>query len=385
MSRRKVEILYFIDHIDGPGGTERHLSYLVTLLDKARFKCSIVVFDLVPNVLVDALVAQGVEIHHIPVARYYVPNALRKALVIRRYIKNNKIDIVQTYHYKSDIYACLIAWFSGVKYLISSKRDVADFKGGFNFFLHRLVRPLVDRYIVVSDVVADVIVSKERADRRKIVKIYNGVNLDGYQVPTVAAKLAAKAALGLTGADFVIGMVAWMRPEKDHMLLLTAFRKIREQINNAKLVLIGDGPHSEEYKEWVAAKGLNDDVKFLGMVNDVKPFVAAFDVACLVPKGNEGFSNSILEKMAMGLPVVVTDVGGNREAVEHGVNGFVIEPGALQSLVDCLQLLARDRQRLEQMGIASRQRVERLFSLQQMIRRHEELYTALVTGEAAIA
>jgi glycosyltransferase involved in cell wall biosynthesis len=381
---KKISIVYFIDHIDGPGGTERHLSYLVTLLDKARFDCSIVVFDLVPNALVDGLVEAGIEVKHIPVARYYVPSALRKAFVISRYIRERKADIVQTYHYKSDIYATLIAWCSGVRRLVSSKRDVADFKRPLNFFLHRLIRPLVDRYIVVSDMVADVITRKEGVAPERIVKIHNGVNLERYPVPDAAQRQAAKARLGLDEQDFVIGMVAWMRPEKDHPLLLNAFQRVKAQIPRAKLVLIGDGPRAGEYREWVARNGLANDVVFTGLANDVSQFVSALDVACLVPKSNEGFSNSVLEKMAMGLPLVVTDVGGNREAVQNGTNGFVIRPGELDALVEALLLLAREPDRARQMGQASRERAEALFSLEQMIQRHETLYLSLLPSGNAL-
>jgi glycosyltransferase involved in cell wall biosynthesis len=109
----------------------------------------------------------------------------------------------------------------------------------------------------------------------------------------------------------------------------------------------------------------------------VSAYTAALDVACLVPKSNEGFSNSVLEKMALGLPLVVTDMGGNREAVEHGTNGYVIRPGDREALVEALSRLAKDPERRRQMGQASRQRVEALFSLEQMIARHQELYLSL--------
>jgi glycosyltransferase involved in cell wall biosynthesis len=380
--KQKTRILYFIDHIDGPGGTERHLSYLATLLDKSRFECVIVVFDLVPNALVDGIVAAGVEVRHIPVARYYVPSAWRKAIIIRRLIRERGFDIVQTYHYKSDIYATLIARLSGVKRLVSSKRDVADFKGAFHFFLHRLIRPLVSRYIVVSDVVADVIVRKEGASPAKITKIYNGVNLDRFPVPTTETRNAARAALGFGDADFVIGMTAWMRPEKDHPLMLRAFARLKAEVPRARLVFIGDGPHADEYRQWVTDHGLEGDVVFTGLSDDVRRYVAGLDVGCLVPKGNEGFSNSIIEKMAMGLPLVVTDVGGNKEAVAHGINGFVIAPGAEDALVSALAQLARDPVRARAMGQASRARAEELFSLEQMIQRHEALYDGLLEGVA---
>jgi glycosyltransferase involved in cell wall biosynthesis len=269
--------------------------------------------------------------------------------------------------------------------LVSSKRDVADFKGAFRFFLHKLVRPLVSRYIVVSDVVADVIIRKEGASPARISKIYNGVNLDRYPVCTPETRAAARQLLGFADGDFVIGMTAWMRTEKDHPLLLRAFKRLKATVPQAKLVFIGDGPHAAEYRQWVTEQGLAGQVVFTGLSDDVRRYVAALDVGCLVPKGNEGFSNSIIEKMAMGLPLVVTDVGGNKEAVAQGVNGFVIPPGAEDALLDALGQLARDPARARAMGAASRARCEELFSLPQMIHRHEALYDALMTAGATRA
>jgi glycosyltransferase involved in cell wall biosynthesis len=246
--------------------------------------------------------------------------------------------------------------------------------------MHRLIRPLVQRYIVVSQMVWDVVVRKERADPRKLVKIFNGVNLDSYQVPGAAEKAAAREKLGLAAGDVVIGIVGWLRPEKDHQLLLHALQQLRARGLPAKLVVVGTGPLLEPSKQWVIEQGLGDSIQFTGGQENVRPFLAALDIACLVPKANEGFSNSVLEKMSFGLPLVVTDIGGNREAVETGVNGFVIPPGALVPLVENLTKLCTDPALRSRMGAASRDRVERLFSLQHMIGEHERLYLSLGHG-----
>jgi len=142
-------------------------------------------------------------------------------------------------------------------------------------------------------------------------------------------------------------------------------------------VLVGSGELFDHYTKWVATQGLGDRVRLVGAVDDVRPCLHAFDVACLVPHINEGFSNSILEKMASGLPVVVTDVGGNKEAVAENVNGHVIAPRDLASLVRHLQKFHDDPALRARMGAASRERVEQLFSLDSMIDRHESLYAAL--------
>lgn len=386
MVSEPIRILYIIDFWASPGGTERHLSHLLSSLDRSRYKCHVVIFNYAPNALVDRARADGVEIIHLPVARYYTPNALLQAVRLLKIIRARGIDIVQTFHYKSDVYGATVARLAGVRHIISSKRDAADYKSAFRFFLHKLVRPFTQRYIAVSEAVADVVQRKEGVPAERISVIYNGVDIRNYSVPDAAAKANAKVALGFEADAFVIGMSAWFRPEKDHQLIIDAYLAIAAGAPNARLAFVGGGPLFEHYRDWVKTHGLDARIKFVGAVDDVRGALRSFDVACLVPKINEGFSNSVLEKMAMGLPVIVTDVGGNKEAIAEGVNGYVIAAGARAKLEEHLLSLYMNPGLRERMSAESRRRAEQLFSLNQMIDRHESLYASVAgceTGKAA--
>lgn len=380
-SSDRIRVLYLIDYWGSPGGTERHLSYLLQSLNRNRFECRVVVFAYFDNALAEAARKSGIEIVHIPVGRYYTPMALLRAYQLRRYVRRNKIDVVQTYHYKSDVYGALVAWLSGVPHIISSKRDAADYKGAFRFFMHKLVRPITEHYIAVSEVVATVVHQQEGVPTERISVIHNGVDLDRYGVPDSLAKVEAKVALGFHSGNFVIGMSARFRPEKDHALLLTSFENLLKRVPDARLILVGDGPLFARYKAYIEGSRLATSVAIVGEVHDVRPYLLAMDVACLVPSLNEGFSNSVLEKMATGLPLVVTDVGGNAEAVEHEVTGFVIQPGDHVSLEARLKLLHDDTSLRQSMGIAARSRAERLFSLESMVERHASLYQTIVSRD----
>lgn len=377
---RPVNLLYIIDYWASPGGTERHLSYLVQTLDRTRFKCHVVVFNYQPNALAEQARSAGIEIVHMPVAQYYTPNALRQGIKLYRFMRERRIDVVQTFHYKSDVYGATIARLAGVRHIVSSKRDAADYKSAFRFFMHKLVRPITPKYIAVSGVVADVIARKEKVRAERISVIYNGVDLERYSVPDPLTKARAKASLGFAPDDFVIGMSAWFRPEKDHQLLIDAFLEISAAAPAVKLAFVGGGPLFEQYRHWIEQRNLGSRIKLVGPLDEVRDALHAFDVACLVPKLNEGFSNSLLEKMATGLPVIATDVGGNREAIEHGTNGYVIPPGDHAQLVQHLSALHADRALRERMSTASRARVEKLFSLQEMVRRHSQLYLSMTDG-----
>lgn len=378
VSLHKTRILYLIDYWGSPGGTERHLAYLLQSLDKSRYDCSVVVFNYLPNALAERAKADSTEIVHIPVARYYTPNALFRAIQLYLHIRKRRIDLVQTFHYKSDIYGALVAWVAGVRHIVASKRDAADYKGRFRFFMHKLVRPITQHYIAVSGVVAKVIREKEGVPDKRISVIYNGVSLERYVVPDACEKASAKRALGFAEADFVVGMSAWFRPEKDHQLLLDAFAALLQDAPDAKLLLVGSGPLFEQYRGSIQSSALKQHVHLTGAVDDVRPYLRAMDIACLVPRMNEGFSNSVLEKMATGLPLILTDIGGNAEAVTHGENGYIIKPGDKASLIMNLRTLYRDVATRQKMAAAARVRVEQLFSLDQMIDRHAALYDSLI-------
>ncbi len=377
----KIRILYIIDHLHKQAGTESHLLFLLEQLDRQRFSCHVVAFDL-GSELNEKIVRLGIPIFHLPVARYYTVNALRQAFRLRNIIKKHRIDIVQTFHFKSDVYGALVAYFSGIRCIISSKRDVGDLKSDLQFFLNRQIRRIIRHYIVVAKAVSRILRSREKVDDGKLQVIYNGVDTDRFRPPTPEEAAAARRRLGLGKDDFVLGMVAIMRPEKNHDHLFSAFQQALKTIPHLKLVLVGGGDLFSTYQQYILSRGLEDKVVFTGLVSDTRPFLRAFDVACLVPGSNEGFSNAVIEKMAMGLPLIVTDVGGNAEAVINDYNGIVIPPDRPDLLGEAIIRLHDNPQLRRTMGRRSLQRVRKEFTLEKMIRTHEHLYTTMACRTA---
>jgi len=377
---KKNNILYMIDNFCGIGGTERHLYYLSMHLSRDKFKPSVVVFDLKDNPLIADMKKAGIPVYHIPVGREYTWNALQKALQLSKIIKKEHIDIVQTYHLKSDTYGALIAHFSGIKNIVSSKRDTGDLKKGFHFAVHQLCNRYINNFIFVADSVRKEVCQKEKICNKNTKVIYNGINADKFSPPDIKTKREARDKLGLGAQDFVAGIVAWLRPEKGHAALFEAIKIARGKIPNLKLVAVGGGYLHDQYQELIKQEGLSENILITGATSDVLPYLEAFDLACLVPCANEGFSNSILEKMSIGLPMIVTDMGGNAEAVVDGYNGFVIPPNDSKSMARCLITLFEDKEKRLEMGRRSRQLVQEKFTLENMIKQHETFYESIITN-----
>lgn len=375
---KKISILFLIDYFHRTGGTERHLAQLVQLLPAERFSCALVCFDLGTNPLLDAVRESGVTVIHVPVGREYSPYAAVQAWRLAKIMRELDVDIVQTFHQKSDTLGVIVARLAGVKHVVSSKRDVAELKRPRHFFLNRLLRPLFERVIVVADAVGDVVIEKEGFGPEKIEKIYNGVDQTAFAVPTARQRESARQRYGFKESDFVVGMVAGFRPEKDYETFFRGALDATEDIPRLKLLAVGGGPLLDQFRERYSGSEFGQRIVFTGAIPDVRESLSAMDVGCLIPKSNEGFSNAVLEKMAFGLPLVVTNVGGNGEAVVDGSNGFVIEKEDVASLKRSLVSLYSGAELRARMGRISRRMVEEKFALSEMVARHASLYSSMV-------
>jgi glycosyltransferase involved in cell wall biosynthesis len=202
--------------------------------------------------------------------------------------------------------------------------------------------------------------------------IRNGIDLERFSPADMASRQAARHALGLSAADFVIGLVATMRPEKNHLQLVEAHARLRQAGIPAKVVLVGDGPCRAEVAQRVEALGLGSHTVFAGEQADVRPFVHALDVGVLCSIAIETMSLSALEMMACGLPLVLSDIGGASEIVENGRNGLLFGVGDTGGLVASLKQISNNEERqkfAEQARVLSAK-----FSIERMV----DLYVGLI-------
>ena len=227
---------------------------------------------------------------------------------------------------------------------------------------------------MVSDKVGRKFVATEGIDIGKTATIYNGVDLNKYSMMGNGKAMAVRKSLGIATDAFVIGTTAIFRPEKGYDVFLDGVKKIANDLQNWKVLLIGGGPVYKQCKSYCSSIGLENIVIFLGYTKEVEKYLAALDVFCLIPKNNEGFSNAILEAMAMGRPIIATDVGGNAEAVIHNETGLIIPPNDSQSFAEAVLKMYRNPEVRVDMGKKAMKRAEEEFNLDKMVRNHEMLY-----------
>jgi glycosyltransferase involved in cell wall biosynthesis len=204
----------------------------------------------------------------------------------------------------------------------------------------------------------------------RVLQVYNGVDT-GYWSPPRRRR---------DGGEVCIAMVANFFREKDHLTAIEGFRRLRERWQGpVRLLLVGEGETRRQVEDQVARTGVAN-VEFLGPVADIKALLERTDIA-LLASFSEGISLAVLEAMAMGLPVVASDVGGMREILSEGAEGFLVPPGDPESLAGALGRLVQDAGLRASLGAQGRARVEERFSLRAITSAYMEAYDKLMEPE----
>lgn len=296
-------------------------------------------------------------------------------LRLARALRRLRPDIVHTRNWGA-LDAVMAARLVRVPAVIHGEhgREVGD-PAGLNRRRNRIRRalsPLVDRFVAVSRDLERWLVHTVGIPAAKVQTIHNGVDTERF---TDEGRGAGRAALGVADDTLVIGTVGRLDPVKDQIGLLDAFAALPSS-DRAVLVVVGDGPCRAALKARAARPDLASRVRFLGERGDVATLLPGFDVFAL-SSISEGISNTLLEAMACGLPVVATRTGGNPELVVPGVTGALVPVSDCRALARALATYGEDAHLRALHGKAGRERAVEHFSLGEMTCRHRDLYATL--------
>lgn len=248
--------------------------------------------------------------------------------------------------------------------------------------LNRLLTPLTDAFIAVAPSHGRFLVEVERLPRRKVTVIPNGVDVRRFAPRPPPPGL--KPSLGVPADAPVLGIVAALRPEKNHAMFLEAAARLRRRLPELHFLVVGDGPCRGELQALSERLGLAPAVRFTGDRADIPELLAAMDAFALSSL-NEANPVSILEAMACGKPVVAPRVGSIADSVSHGVSGLLIRVGDTESLIDSAGRLLEDPALAAAMGRAGRRSVVERCSLERMVEGYQELLARLYRENQAAA
>lgn len=370
---RAFKVMHVVNQL-AVGGTEKNVLKVATKLTEGLEHCVCCIRGADVSLVADELRPEQVIALNLPKApfSFFVPKLVRA-------IRECKPDIVHSRNWGA-IESVLAARLAGVPVAIHSEHGYEVNSIARTPLRQRWMRRLVvataDAVFTVSRELRDFHAKEAGVPEKRVRVLYNGVDTQRFS-PNPIVREQTRAALGLSPRDFVIGAVGRMVPIKDYDTLIKAAAALHGKNLTFKLLLLGDGPELPRVRE--LAQNLIGAGGFisLGRCKNVPEVLTAMDVFVQTSL-NEGMSNTILEAMATGLPVVVTRVGGNAEIVEEGKTGWMFRPGDAEHLSEIILGISTDVETRQVSGQAARQRVQDKFSDERMLENYRELYVELL-------
>ena len=298
---------------------------------------------------------------------------------IYRHLNELKPDIVHTRNLAA-LEAVVPAMLTGVKWRIHSEhgRDFNDISGNNrkHLLLRRTLMPLVSHSIALSRDLEDYMHRRIGVPRRKITQIYNGVDTEKFHPGEEMSP-----ALPFSDPNLVVfGTAGRMQPVKDQTTLARAFARMLETApqfrSRARLMMAGDGPLKDEALAFLEQAGCSDLAWLPGERNDMADIMRRMDVFVL-PSLSEGISNTILEAMATGIPVIATRVGGNEELVDENETGLLVPPADTEAMAAAMIRYLENPRMIERHGNAARRKAEQVFSMDAMVRAYLRVYDGM--------
>lgn len=346
------------------GGAETLLLEIIRKMDRNRFQ---------PELCCLKQLAELGEVisQEIPTFVGLLKNKYDAGVIGRlaKLLKERRIDAIVTVGTGGDrmFWGRLAAYQAGVPVILSALHAT-----GYPMKverLNRLLSPITDGFIGCAKTHSQYLIDGEGCPAKKVFTVWNGVDVDRFRPRD---KATMRDRIGIPLDKPAVGIVAALRPEKQHVMLVEAWSKVVKRLPDAVLVVVGDGVERSAIENKTRELGLENHVRMLGMRSDVPEVLAGLDLKVLSSK-MEANPASTLEANACGLPVVAPDVGSLSDTVEHGVTGLLYKADDPIALADSILEILLKKDRGLTMGAAARDLVCHKFSLDVMVKGYENL------------
>jgi len=374
---KKIKVVLLTDCLAYlTGGAERQIFELARRLSKNKYSVTIASLECEGQAPQKTIESHDCRFVAFPVKRIYGLSGLLGGFRFIKFLKKEKVDILITYHFSSDIWGAITAKIAGVPAIISNRRDMGFWRGQRHIQAYKMINRFVSKIVVNAQAIKSLFMKEEGIDERKLWVINNGIDLEGEENRSQDTQLREN--LNIKEEDTVIIHIANITPVKGHDFLLKAFKVILKENSNVKLLIVGADEMNGSVENLVEQLKIGDSVFCLGVRKDISQLLYISDI-CVLPSLSEGMSNSIMEYMAAGKPVIATRVGGSPELVEHGVNGLLVEKANEAELADAILELVQDPNKCVEMGKQGYRKIAKGFSMKKMVQSYERLFEELLT------
>lgn len=369
--QRPVRVCYLIDNL-ARAGTESQLLALIQYLNPNRALPYLCLLD------GSGQVSRELEPTNCPILRLGMtglcrPRSLWKGYQLFRFLKRNKIDVLQTFFPDSTYLGATIGKLAGVPIIVRAQNNLGHWITPRYRFANRLLRRFLSFTVTNSEAAKRKIEKEEHWSPNQVVLLENGVDLHRFE------GIDPLSTIENTRFDR-LGIVANLRPIKRIDLLIDALAKVRQRIPDVSLRIAGDGDQKGLLQQQVERLNLSRNVTFEGKVQDVPRFLNKVQIAVLCSDA-EGMSNALLEYMAAGRAIVATNVGASSRLIQNDVHGLLVRPSDPDSLANALTALCTNPLLAKRLGASARARAATTFSRMQMVKRVEDLYASwLISG-----
>jgi glycosyltransferase involved in cell wall biosynthesis len=370
---KKLTVLHTIETA-GPGGAETVVLELASRLDPNRFRS----VALIPREdwLSKNLRERGVTTHLVDSKAWHdfrLPRGMASV------VRDEKVDLIHSHLPGQNFYSCLVGKWAGCKTVATyhGALELAQSQGPRGAIMLGTVRRTADAVVVVCDFMGKML-EDIKFPSRKILRIYNGIQVENYEVPSDGR---LRNELGLRNGTKIVGTVANLRQTKGYAYFVEAAGKVLAAAPDTRFVAVGDIKDDIAQPLYLALKqmGIEDRFHFLGFRKDVPELLSELDVFVLASV-SEGFPLVALQAMAASRAMVVTRSGGPQEIVDDGSTGFLVPPADSGALAEKITALLRDPGRANEFARAARAKVGSVFSIEKMISEYESLYERLLSG-----
>jgi glycosyltransferase involved in cell wall biosynthesis len=370
----RINLLEFLS-VAGVGGTEIQVMNLIERLDPARFALRFACFRRQRQFLapVEAL---KIPITEYPIKRLHGVRALKELGRLSGEIRRHDVDIVHSYNFYGNVFAVPAARLARAPVIVASIRNMGEMKASLQR-LQRHVCRLADCVLTNADAIRRWLIS-EGYDGAKIAVIRNGLDVSKLRCTPEGGK-RFRQEVALSPDTPLVAVLARLDPVKGIEYFLEAAAIAATRVPRARFAVVGESffpEYRSELEAMAVRLGLAGRLLFTGVRSDVPDVLSQVAVSVL-PSLSEGLSNTILESMAAGVPVVATRVGGTPEAVQDGETGLLVPARDAAALARAICLLLEDRELATRLGGAARQRVSERFGMERMVRETENLYLRL--------
>jgi glycosyltransferase involved in cell wall biosynthesis len=364
-----LDIAHVVENLER-GGLERMVIDLVGAQRAAGHRCRVAcLFE--PGTLAHELQSQGIEVYACRKRSGFDPGAIAR---LRAWLRAVPGVVVHTHNASAHYHTVAASLGLPIARVINTRHGMGAARpASRGEWLYRRAMVRTDVVAAVCEAARARFSQQGVRPRRRLLAVPNGIRVEDFSCASAERRAALRNVLDLATGMRIIGTVGRLNPVKDQTTLLRAFARVHAEFADTALVLVGDGPLRAMLEAQSVALGLGDAVRFLGDRGDVRQLLQAFDMFALTSL-SEGYSMALLEACASGLPIVATDVGGNREIVVDGRNGLMVVPADEEAFAGAITALLREPGRAAQMGQAGRDWALREASISTMAARYDALY-----------